>query len=656
MLQSIMTLLPPGAGKSIRIYPARDTIAFRIASASPVMSRQGDDLVCSFTEKGSIVLENFYEVYGQDLPFFIIHDEMIAGAVFLSMFGNDVAPVADIEDANEIFAGGSLYEMPSVMLEDGLGSLDGLATSSFERNDGEISSSGGLGGVASENAGQNISFLSPSVPGENDLSGSGDTEEDLDNEGESGSNGGFEGDSGENEGDGSDDVFDEILPPVLPPPVVPPSVLPPTLSGDTFYTVDEGYLPGGTQNTSGANEAFVFGEMSFDLYGGAGLIVINGVIFEVDENGNAFLPDGGVSITMDKGTLVVNSIYDGTISYTYILGGAQDHTAGDVFDAIRITVQGVDGESSSQDVVFDIRDDAPVAMDDMFYADALGALSGLESTESVLDNDLFGGDGGERVVSGVGADDIPYAEAVGTGILGKYGTLIMNADGHYSYTLHADIVIPQGEIWTDTFIYSIVDADGSISTALLHVNLEGVLSSHWVIEGNLSTGTTNAYAETNHENHSYDPNSIYEATSPGTFIFTGADETLHVLGNMQAGTAINMGTGNDALDIQGGVLGSWNAAAKIGGDAFVMDSLVGGTDSIQISGNVNGARIGGDAAESMSASRGGDGDQILFGSEVVSSYFGGDAGDSITSSFGGNADPTMVSGRVVSSFIGGDEC
>ena len=57
---------------------------------------------------------------------------------------------------------------------------------------------------------------------------------------------------------------------------------------------------------------------------------------------------------------------------------------------------------------------------------------------------------------------------------GTYGTLILNSDGSYSYTLFAsDQALAQGENVEDSFKYTVTDNDGS-DTGTLTFNIAGV--------------------------------------------------------------------------------------------------------------------------------------------------------------------------------------
>ncbi|TIO39709.1 MAG: hypothetical protein E5X81_34240, partial [Mesorhizobium sp.] len=57
----------------------------------------------------------------------------------------------------------------------------------------------------------------------------------------------------------------------------------------------------------------------------------------------------------------------------------------------------------------------------------------------------------------------------GAGIAGTYGTLTLNANGSYSYDGFANAVPAGGA--TDTFVYTIMDGDGDLSTTTLTITL-----------------------------------------------------------------------------------------------------------------------------------------------------------------------------------------
>ncbi|MCB2256712.1 VCBS domain-containing protein, partial [Pseudomonas chlororaphis] len=74
-----------------------------------------------------------------------------------------------------------------------------------------------------------------------------------------------------------------------------------------------------------------------------------------------------------------------------------------------------------------------------------------------------------------GADRVPTGPVTAGTFTGTYGTLVLAADGSYTYTLNtadADFKALHGNgNGTETFAYTITDADGDPSTANLVLNI-----------------------------------------------------------------------------------------------------------------------------------------------------------------------------------------
>ncbi|WP_217267511.1 VCBS domain-containing protein, partial [Achromobacter insolitus] len=197
-----------------------------------------------------------------------------------------------------------------------------------------------------------------------------------------------------------------------------------------------------------------------------------------------------VVITTDKGILTVTgyNAATGTISYSYQeTGGADDHTAGDdsVKDSFTVTVTDVAGVSTSNDLVIQILDTAPVANDDAASVteDATAPVTG-----NVLTNDTLGADASTVVINTGDA---------------KYGKLVDNGDGTWSYqlnnTLPAVQALNDGQTLTETIRYTITDADGDTTTAELTITINGQTDAPPVItpedsDGNVS-GAHNSVVE-----------------------------------------------------------------------------------------------------------------------------------------------------------------
>ena len=173
----------------------------------------------------------------------------------------------------------------------------------------------------------------------------------------------------------------------------------------------------------------------------------------VDSNGN-------VTFTLENnGTLVHpdNSDPDDVLSLNGI--------------GVKLTVTDGDGDSSSAEIALDltIRDDGPVARaDNVTLTEAQAQAQAGGSGANVLDNDVFGADApAYKTVSSVNGGN------PGEAVNGTYGTLTLNADGTYTYTLTPGVDVPNGETYTEEFSYTIKDADGDTSEATLTITIKG---------------------------------------------------------------------------------------------------------------------------------------------------------------------------------------
>ncbi len=117
-------------------------------------------------------------------------------------------------------------------------------------------------------------------------------------------------------------------------------------------------------------------------------------------------------------------------------------------DSFTYTLTDADGDVSTATALLTVNpiDDLPVAVDDTFLTDEDSAL-----TQTLAPNDTPTGDGGNT-----------WALATGP----SHGSVVVNADGSFTYTPDADYHGP------DSFTYTLTDADGDVSTAtaLLTVN------------------------------------------------------------------------------------------------------------------------------------------------------------------------------------------
>ncbi|EEK10532.1 VCBS domain-containing protein, partial [Streptococcus salivarius] len=121
------------------------------------------------------------------------------------------------------------------------------------------------------------------------------------------------------------------------------------------------------------------------------------------------------------------------------------------------------GVSSKDSLDIVITDSLPQAADDANSVTEDAADN--TATGTVLTNDNFGLDGqGSPAVTPITADT-------------TYGSIVLNADGSYTYTLDNDNsevnALNDGETLTDTVEYTITDGDGDTTTATLEITING---------------------------------------------------------------------------------------------------------------------------------------------------------------------------------------
>ncbi|KAA0948309.1 retention module-containing protein [Pseudomonas sp. ANT_H4] len=250
-------------------------------------------------------------------------------------------------------------------------------------------------------------------------------------------------------------------PVVAPPPVLPPDN-PVTLSGLTVeggeVTVNEANLALGSASNPAA--LVQTGTFSVSALDGLQSLTVGGIS----------VVSGGVasgfpqSITTGLGNTLSITGYNattGVISYSYTLTGNEAHSAGggtnSLGEQFSVVATDSDGDSATGSLDVTVIDDVPRAINDTPEGSA--SESQLILTGNVLGNDVQGAD---RVASG---------PIVGGTFAGQYGTLVLQADGSYIYTLNtgdADfIALHGGGNGTETFAYTLTDADGDTSTANL---------------------------------------------------------------------------------------------------------------------------------------------------------------------------------------------
>jgi VCBS repeat-containing protein len=197
------------------------------------------------------------------------------------------------------------------------------------------------------------------------------------------------------------------------------------------------------------------------------------------------------------GTLVLNE--NGTYTYTLnSLGSATLHLgANDVaFDTFTYTIADESGEQSTSTITITVNgaNDAPTAVAD--NDKSVQAVSGggapdapITTTGNALANDTDPDTGDTlKVVGARGGDDIsnPATGHVGETIQGTYGTLVLNEDGTYTYTLNslgsATLHLGANDVAFDTFTYTIADESGEQSTSTITITVNGANDAPSAVE------------------------------------------------------------------------------------------------------------------------------------------------------------------------------
>ncbi|MFO1264312.1 MAG: retention module-containing protein [Rhodoferax sp.] len=176
-----------------------------------------------------------------------------------------------------------------------------------------------------------------------------------------------------------------------------------------------------------------------------------------------------VTVTTSNGTLQITGFdaSTGQISYSYSISKAvtgPNAASSNVLDSMDITVNDSIGNKASTTFGATILDDAPKAVADTGSITEDATPNTL--TGNVLTNDSVGADTNTK----------PVTASAGTINL-TYGTLNLQADGNYTYTLNnanATVnALKTGQSLKEVFNYKITDGDGDTSTATLTITING---------------------------------------------------------------------------------------------------------------------------------------------------------------------------------------
>ena len=312
----------------------------------------------------------------------------------------------------------------------------------------------------------------------------------------------------------NDNGDDTPAPVVVPPtPVNNPVILNGLDAAGGELNLNEANLPDGTAANPGALTQS--GSFTVSAADGLNSLSIGGINVIV----------GGVpigfpqSITTQLGNTLTITGYNaatGTVSYSYTLTGNETHAAGDGVNNLseQFTVIATDsnGDSATGTLDVNITDDVPKAFDD---ANGIASETVLTLTGNVLTNDIQG------------ADRVPTGPVTPGTFTGTYGTLVLNADGTYTYTLNtsdADFkALTGGGNGTETFAYTITDADGDTSTANLVLQIHNNDDPVTIDGLNVAGGELTIYEKNLSDGSAPDAGAL---TQNGTFTITALDGVI----------------------------------------------------------------------------------------------------------------------------------
>ena len=222
-----------------------------------------------------------------------------------------------------------------------------------------------------------------------------------------------------------------------------------------------------------------------------------------------------------------------------------------VTDVFTYTVTDANGATSSTTLTITITgtNDAPVAVADTNAGDAVteaGVNPGNtpfagdpSATGNVLTNDTDVDTGDTKTVSEVNG----LAANVGTAVTGTYGSLTLNADGSYTYTLdNADPqtqALAQGASATDVFTYTVTDANGATSSTTLTITITGTNDAPVAVaDTNGADAVTEAGVNPGNTPFAGDPSATGNVLTNDTDVDTGDTKTVSEVN----GSAANVGT------------------------------------------------------------------------------------------------------------------
>ena len=420
---SEIKIFRPQAGQHVEITPtAEGRLALDFVPQDATIARQGEDLVFSFPDGGTVVLVGFYDLPADHLPEFAVDGVAISGEAFFAALNNpDLMPAAGFLNAPHTGGLDALeFNDASLTLLEGLKTLGGLNFSSNrfgETGGGQRGFSDGgsaIPGTPSPTPKGGPGAVPPPPPPDHGV-----RLEVLEQQGGPGHGGPGHGGPG---------------------PVV-----------QTLEVREAGLVGGGN-----AQEAAAVGGLRVAAPDGVGRIVVNNVTVWT---GGRLVAD---SVDVPGGTLSVGfDPRSGQLTYTYKLQEALTHPQGadSLTNEVTVTVTDRDGDSAQATLQLTVDDDAPSIA--ARVADTATDKTDPTASGNVLTGAVAGADGAHFAWTSEAQSD--------------YGTVSLNADGSYSFMVSGDkaAALGAGQSVDQTFTYAYTDNDGDTATNNLTITIRG---------------------------------------------------------------------------------------------------------------------------------------------------------------------------------------
>ncbi len=245
-------------------------------------------------------------------------------------------------------------------------------------------------------------------------------------------------------------------------------------------------------------------------------------------------------------------------------------------DSITATATDSNGNTSEFSTTFQANA-APTAVSDSATATEAGGVangtSGINPSGNVLTNDTDPNSGDTKTVIGVSAGVQPSGvSAASTPVTGTYGSITINADGTYTYTVDNNNAAVQAlasssNTLQDVFTYTMQDAGGLVSTTQITITIEG-RNDNPIITIESGDSAAEAINETNGT-----------LTTSGTLTVTDVDTTNTVIAVVSSvvasGTTSGLQSNNAAL------LAMFNSTSNVLDNTEVTDKLTWAFNSVQ---------------------------------------------------------------------------